>query len=139
VASPFPLSPHKAIAIEPGAFDAQFGNGIIDNATKAVINVLLGGWKSAIADGSTSNLAGDVEHVVSQLRGFQEFARRHLPVANDGLQGHTEQFWLDRLQERHISVYESEDVPGHFCFTGCESDHYTSHALALVAAIQSIS
>ena len=33
MASPFPLSPHKAIAIEPGAFDAQFGNGIIDNAT----------------------------------------------------------------------------------------------------------
>lgn len=130
---------HEAIAIEPGAFDAQFGNGTIDNATKAAINALLGGWKYAIADGSTSNLVGDVEHVVSQLRGFQEFARRHLPVANGGLQGHTETFWVDRLQEHRISVYESEDVPGHFGFTGCESDHYTSHALALVAAIQSIS
>ena len=49
---------HEAIAIEPGAFDAQFGNGTIDNATKAAINALLGGWKYAIADGSTSNLVG---------------------------------------------------------------------------------
>jgi hypothetical protein len=71
-----------------------------------------------------------------QLQEFESFAQRHLPVKNGGLQGHPESDWLVLLSEHDVSVYEAEDLPGHFGYTGCEADDYMSFDEALAAAVQ---
>lgn len=97
---------------------------------------LLSNWTCAVMDGSLDNLVPDVDLVVSKLRLFQDRARELLPIVNGGLDGKSVDYWQDRLNNEDISVYEAEDLPGHWGFTGCEADCYQSELEALAAAVQ---
>lgn len=127
--------PNSAMKIAPGAFDSSFSPSLAGVAAGKAANVLLENWRNALAVENSENLAGDVERLISELRAFEVFALQHLPIQNGGLQGKPAQYWLDLLDPLGISVYEAEDLPGHFGYTGCDADDYMSLDEALVAAV----
>ncbi|WP_432263161.1 hypothetical protein [Cupriavidus sp. TMH.W2] len=44
--------------------------------------------------------------------------------------------WLRRLdEERNVSVYEADNMPGHFGYTGCEADNFQTMEEATLAAV----
>lgn len=50
--------------------------------------------------------------------------------------GKTLEQWRRALENEHdCCVYEVEDMPGHFGYTGSEADHFESEDEALVAAL----
>ncbi len=57
-------------------------------------------------------------------------------VRSVGMGGRTFCQWLRVLDDEHnVSVYETEDRPGMFGFTGCESDDFESTEEAVEAAV----
>lgn len=92
-------------------------------------------WTDALGDGYEGNLIKDVDEVVAKLQSFQEKARAFLPIQNGGFGGTAKSVWIEKLSLNEIFIYEAEDLPGHYGFTGCNADQYMSFDEALHAAL----
>lgn len=114
----------------------SFATGLAGFAAQQAANELTLNWRTALGSGATENLVADVDRVIDELLAFRERAQGVLPVANGGLGGQSAEHWLERLADIDISVYEAEDLPGHFGYTGCDADCYLSETEAVVAAVQ---
>lgn len=92
-------------------------------------------WIYALSDGFKGDLVKDVSELVTKLHAFQEKAREVLPVGNGGFGGIPKSRWIEELSLASVFVYEAEDLPGHFGFTGCDADDFMSFEEALRAAL----
>lgn len=92
-------------------------------------------WLDVIGDGFKGDLVKDVDDLIVRLQAFQGKARDALPICNGGFGGHPKSFWIEKLGLADVSIYEAEDLPGHFGFTGCDSDDFMSFDEALHAAL----
>lgn len=112
------------------------GTDLRGYAARDAAKVLLVNWEDAIADGNKDNLVADIDLVIDYLRQFQREARTNLPLVNGGLGGYAAEYWLDKLAEENISVYEVESGnPGYFSFTGSNANLFRSEEDAVVAAV----
>lgn len=92
-------------------------------------------WIDALANGVSANFVQEVSSLINRLQLFQEKARDVLPISHGGFGGHPKSLWIERLGSADVSVYEAEDLPGHFGFTGCDADNFMSFDEALHAAL----
>lgn len=92
-------------------------------------------WQSTLATGSDSNLMADVDSLIVRLEIFKIKARRALPIANGGLQGHEPAEWKRSLAEHSIRITYDDDgeVWG---FDGSGPDGFDSEEDAINAALQ---
>lgn len=118
------------------AENSLHGTSVQGYAARDAAKVLLINWADALADGSTDNLVADVDEVIDFLRTFQNKARDVLPIRNGGFAGTSAEEWEQRLSDEHdVTVYEAEDLPGHYGYTDCDADDFQSKEAALSAAI----
>ncbi len=115
--------------------EETFSYSLAGYSAQAAARVLLQNWETAVADGCNHNLVKDIEDVIEELKQFRMAAWEALPLKNGGLGGHTADFWIDKLIEIDVSIYEAEDLPGIWGFTECDCDDYTSETEALIAAV----
>lgn len=104
-------------------------------AAQAAVQVLIKNWEVALQEGWPHNLVADIDNVVAVLRDVQQKAREQLPLENGGLAGKSVEVWKALLEDIDVSVYEAEDLPGQFGYTGCDADDYLSEEEAVNAAV----
>lgn len=110
-------------------------SGLVGYALQNAAIKIGNNWLDAIGDGFKGNLVDDVVELIYKLLEFQEKARDVLPISNGGFGGHPKSFWIETLSLVDVSIYEAEDLPGHFGFTGCDADDSMSFDEALHAAL----
>jgi hypothetical protein len=77
-----------------------------------------------------------LDKTITLLKCMKLKAQGLLPIHKNGFGGKSIEYWSNYLnKEADVSIYETEDLPGHFGFTGCESDQYNSEAEAVNAAL----
>ena len=125
----------KTEVIELIEVEADFTSDLAGFAATDAVKTLLANWKAVIQDGNSCDLVSDVLGVIQELRRFEKVARNMLPVAYGGFAGKPVDYWVDRLDEIGVSIYESADEPGNYGFTGCDCDDYTTEDAAVSAAL----
>lgn len=104
-------------------------------AALSAVSMLINNWEMALKDGNTDPLLEDVDQVISHLQVFRAQAQAVLPLDNGGLGGVAIDEWVRRLDAIGISIYEAEDYPDHYGYSGCDVDCYGSEADAVTAAV----
>lgn len=108
---------------------------LVGYAYKEAITKIGKNWMDALGDGFKGNLVNDIPRLIARLREFEEKARLVLPIQNGGFAGKPKSYWVEKLSEEDIEVYESDAAPGNFGFTGCDADQYASFDEALLGAL----